>query len=57
MLKEPSDTEKSQVAFWVNLDAGGVYALDNVDTRVASLPCDCQRVNWRGRVSAQALHR
>ncbi|MGO9246828.1 MAG: bifunctional DNA primase/polymerase [Verrucomicrobiia bacterium] len=36
-VEEPSDTEKSQVAFWVNLDAGGVYALDNVDTRVAWL--------------------
>ena len=33
-VEEPSDTEKSQTGFWVSLDAGGLYALDNVDTRV-----------------------
>jgi hypothetical protein len=36
--KEPEATEKSQTDFWVSMDAGGVFCLDNVDSRVSWLP-------------------
>ena len=36
-VEEPSDSEKSATDFWINLDAGGLFVLDNADTRLAWL--------------------
>jgi len=36
--KEPNKSEKSEADFWVAMDAGGLFCLDNCDARIDWLP-------------------